>query len=706
MQGSAVPESADELARLRRQIDAIDAAILEQLNLRARCVKRVGELKQGGRNGPIYVAARERDLVRALVAANPGPFPSAALPHVFREIISATRSLEERVRVAFLGPDGTFSHQAASRQFGAQVDLVPATTLRDVFTSTERGDTHFGVVPVENTIEGPINVTFDALVETDVTICSEIKLEIAQHLMSRSGRMEDIQRVASPPAAAGPVSPLARDEPSRRRDRRDDEHRRRPARPRRREERSPRSDPRSRPGLRSRPDRLEHPGPARQHDALPRDRPGDASALGPGPDERGLHGAPRSGRRAPRSARALRAARRQPDGRAVAFDGDPGNTSSSISDMEASSAGCERPPLEEAASVSASHKVSARSREPSKSSPGVQPSLLGCPGAKMSLADRVKPYIRSLAPYVPGKPIEELERELGSAARSSSLRTRTRSGLRRARSRRCAPPPRSTATPTARASRCAALAKKLGVAGDQLVFGAGADEILELIAKTLMGRRRGRLRMALVRDVSDHGSGHGRDRRRRPADAGSRHDLDAMLAAIGPRTRVVMLCNPTTRPGRRRRRGLRSLRGGAAGRRRARGRRSPASSSCSPAGLPDAVAPDGAAAGTVVLRTFSKIYGLAGIRISCGICDRELASYLERARHPFNVNRASPRSRRSRSKTTNTTTAARARSTRRARRLPRRGARPPRDRDLADGRELPARADRRRRLRSTALAGR
>jgi chorismate mutase/prephenate dehydratase len=130
---------------------------------------------------------------------NPGPFPSAAIPHVFREIISATRSLEERVRVAFLGPDGTFSHQAASRQFGAQVDLVPVATLRDVFTLTERGDTHFGVVPVENTIEGPITVTYDALVETDVTICSEIKLEISQNLMSRTGRLEDIQRVASHP---------------------------------------------------------------------------------------------------------------------------------------------------------------------------------------------------------------------------------------------------------------------------------------------------------------------------------------------------------------------------------------------------------------------------------------------------------------------------------------------------------------------------
>lgn len=188
-----------ELAALRAEIDAIDLEILERLNRRAGRVQRVGELKQGGLRGPIYVAARERDLVRSLVEANTGPFPNAAIPHVFREIISATRSLEERVRVAFLGPDGTFSHQAANRQFGAQVDLVPVANMRDVFTVTERGDTHFGVIPVENTIEGPITLTFDALVDSEVTICGEIKLEIAQHLMSRTGRIEDIQKVASHP---------------------------------------------------------------------------------------------------------------------------------------------------------------------------------------------------------------------------------------------------------------------------------------------------------------------------------------------------------------------------------------------------------------------------------------------------------------------------------------------------------------------------
>lgn len=199
--GSSDSDIGGELTSLRNQIDEIDSEILARLNRRASCVQRVGELKQGGRKGPIYVAARERDLVRALVDANPGPFPSVAISHVFREIISATRSLEERVRVAFLGPDGTFCHQAASRQFGAQVDFVAVTTSRDVFTLTERGDTQFGVVPVENTIEGPITVTFDALSETEVTICSEIKLEISQHLMSRTGQLEDVQKVASHPQA-------------------------------------------------------------------------------------------------------------------------------------------------------------------------------------------------------------------------------------------------------------------------------------------------------------------------------------------------------------------------------------------------------------------------------------------------------------------------------------------------------------------------
>ncbi len=193
------PELDWRLGELRGQIDEVDRGILDLLNKRAELVREVGQAKQGGLRSPVYVASRERDLVNALIDRNGGPFPNDAIPHVFREIISATRSLEERVRVAFLGPEGTFSHQAVLRQFGSQVDLVPVRHMRDVFTETERGEAHFGVIPVENTIEGAITVTYDSLVEAEVTICGELTLEVSQNLLSRTGRIDDIKLVASHP---------------------------------------------------------------------------------------------------------------------------------------------------------------------------------------------------------------------------------------------------------------------------------------------------------------------------------------------------------------------------------------------------------------------------------------------------------------------------------------------------------------------------
>ena len=191
-----------ELARLREAIDLVDVEILERLNERARLVTEVGEEKRA-RSTPVYLASRERDLIVGLSERNPGPFPSAAIPHVFREIISATRSLEETVRVAFLGPEGTFSHQAVGRQFGAQIDLMPAGSVREVFALTQQGKAHYGVVAVENTTEGAVAETFDALVESDLSICGELMLEVTQCLVSVSGRIEDIQKVASHPQPLG-----------------------------------------------------------------------------------------------------------------------------------------------------------------------------------------------------------------------------------------------------------------------------------------------------------------------------------------------------------------------------------------------------------------------------------------------------------------------------------------------------------------------
>lgn len=194
-------DASEELDRLRSAIDAVDARILEALNERASMVQDVGALKQGSQVSPVYVASRERDLVSALRAANPGPFPDAAIAPVFREIVSATRSLEERVRVSFLGPEGTFSHQAVVTQFGSQVDLFPVAQLEDVVKATEKGDSHFGVIPLENSIDGAVNPTFDALMESEITICGEVMVRVSQNLLSQSGLAEKIVRVASIPQA-------------------------------------------------------------------------------------------------------------------------------------------------------------------------------------------------------------------------------------------------------------------------------------------------------------------------------------------------------------------------------------------------------------------------------------------------------------------------------------------------------------------------
>jgi len=190
-------DGAAELARLRDQIDLVDREILERLNARARFVQEVGALKARTRHAPVYVASRERDLIDALTRGNAGPFPDAGIAHVFREIVSATRSLEEIVRVAFLGPEGTFSHQAVVRQFGALAELVPAAHIREVFDLCERGRAHYGVVPVENTTEGAVTECFDALVESEVTVCGELLLEVRQNLLSNAGSLERIKRVGS-----------------------------------------------------------------------------------------------------------------------------------------------------------------------------------------------------------------------------------------------------------------------------------------------------------------------------------------------------------------------------------------------------------------------------------------------------------------------------------------------------------------------------
>jgi chorismate mutase/prephenate dehydratase len=192
------PERDADLQRLRGEIDTVDRALLMQLNERARLVESVGRLKQDT-GTVVYEPARERRIVEGLAAGNPGPFPNAGLAPVFREIISATRSLEEPVQIAYLGPEGTFCHQAARHQFGELSELASVATITEVFAAVEGGKVPLGVVPVENSTEGVVTQTYDALAQFDVTICAEIVLRISLDLLSRSGRREDVVRVASHP---------------------------------------------------------------------------------------------------------------------------------------------------------------------------------------------------------------------------------------------------------------------------------------------------------------------------------------------------------------------------------------------------------------------------------------------------------------------------------------------------------------------------
>jgi chorismate mutase/prephenate dehydratase len=187
-----------ELDALRRQIDAIDSDLLRLLNDRARVVQAVGSLKHA-HNAPVYAPAREQQIVNRLAEANPGPFPNAGLRPVFREIVAATRSLEEELPISFFGPEGTFTHQAARERFGELAPLIGLPSIGEVFASVENGKAEIGVVPVENTTAGVVTETLDAFPQSDLLICGEIVLRISLDLFSRSGNLADVKRIVSHP---------------------------------------------------------------------------------------------------------------------------------------------------------------------------------------------------------------------------------------------------------------------------------------------------------------------------------------------------------------------------------------------------------------------------------------------------------------------------------------------------------------------------
>src|SRR5256884_6520379 len=175
-----------------------DTQIRTLLTQRAEAALQIGHLNR--RQGtPSYVPEREAEILRSLSAQNRGPLTADNLAAIWREILSASRALEGPLTVAYFGPQATFTHQAAITHFGAAVDFRPVRTIVDVFDEVERGRAAFGVVPAENTTEGAVNVTLDRLIDSEATICGEIYLEIAQHMLSRAVDLGEAKRVLSHP---------------------------------------------------------------------------------------------------------------------------------------------------------------------------------------------------------------------------------------------------------------------------------------------------------------------------------------------------------------------------------------------------------------------------------------------------------------------------------------------------------------------------
>jgi len=186
----------ETILSVRDRIDAIDNQILSLLKERLSCAQSIGRLKDEG-NRAKWDPLRERQIYDRLLKDNEEIFPSAALKSIFHEIITTCRLSQKKAVVAFLGPEATFSHLAGVKCFGHAADYKAMETIDDVFAEVDKGRTQYGIVPVENSIEGAVFSTLDCFMKYKVQICGEVHLEISHNLVCKSGNIKDIQTVAS-----------------------------------------------------------------------------------------------------------------------------------------------------------------------------------------------------------------------------------------------------------------------------------------------------------------------------------------------------------------------------------------------------------------------------------------------------------------------------------------------------------------------------
>ncbi len=191
-----------DLSGYRKEIDRIDDEILRLLNERSKSVIEIGHIKKAqDADANLHTPAREAAIIERLVGQNTGPFPSEAIRPVYREIMSASLSLEGPQKVAYLGPRATFTHMACMQKFGSSAQYIPVHSIKEVFNEVERGRANFGVVPIENTTEGVVNHTLDMFIDSNLLIYGEVLQEVSHHLMSKSGVVEEVKKICSHPQA-------------------------------------------------------------------------------------------------------------------------------------------------------------------------------------------------------------------------------------------------------------------------------------------------------------------------------------------------------------------------------------------------------------------------------------------------------------------------------------------------------------------------
>jgi len=201
----------NKLLEIRTQIDAIDDQLLSLMNARAQWAQQVAAAKQSSDDNidqqtdnntdcnkvVFYRPEREAQILRRMMANNSGPLHNEQITRIYREIISSCLSLEEKLKIAFLGPEGTFTQAAVYKHFGHSIKSHPCETIDLVFREVAAGSAHYGIVPIENSTEGVITHTLDSFIDSSLRICGEVHLKIHQNLMCQQDNWQSVQRVYS-----------------------------------------------------------------------------------------------------------------------------------------------------------------------------------------------------------------------------------------------------------------------------------------------------------------------------------------------------------------------------------------------------------------------------------------------------------------------------------------------------------------------------